>query len=104
MKKNTDIYDRFVQTARRVPSDERVPFGFERRIMAHLHDQPALDPLSFWVLGLWRAAVPCLAVMLLITAWSSLIVSSSASAQSESIGTELQLTMTQPLLALEETW
>jgi hypothetical protein len=53
------------------PSDH-VPYAFEKRIMACLPGRPALDEWALWGRALWRAAAPCLAVMLLLGAWSVL--------------------------------
>jgi hypothetical protein len=53
----------FVKIAREIPSDERVPYAFEKRIMAHLRAAPEVDVMALWARGLWRAAAPCLAVM-----------------------------------------
>lgn len=104
MKEHDDIYDRFIKAARRIPSDERVPYGFENRIMARLRERPSADPLTYWTLGLWRATVPCLALMLFTTAWANFGLSDATSTQAESINTALQLTMTQPLMDLEDAW
>ncbi len=52
-----------------VPSD-RVPFAFEKRIMAQLHGVPQFDRWAAWAAGLWRAAALCIAVMLLLSAWA----------------------------------
>jgi hypothetical protein len=48
---------------------EGVPFGFEQRIMAHLKQQTVLDQWAFWARALWRAAAPCVALMLLLILW-----------------------------------
>ena len=57
--------EEFVRIARAVPRDERTPYAFEKRVMARLNEAPAPDPLALWTKALWRAAVPCLALMLL---------------------------------------
>ena len=36
----------FVKIAREIPSDERVPYAFEKRVMAHLRAAQSLDLLS----------------------------------------------------------
>jgi hypothetical protein len=50
------------------PSD-RVPYTFEQRVMARLRFTP-VDPWGEWSQALWRAAAPCVAIMLLLSAWS----------------------------------
>lgn len=56
--------------ARAEPVSERVPFGFEKRIIARITESPRLDAWSFWARALWRAAASCVAIMLLLSAWS----------------------------------
>ena len=53
-----------------VPSD-RVPYAFEKRVMAHLTGRSEKDARSaLWARALWRAAISCMAVTLLLSAWS----------------------------------
>lgn len=59
-----------ITLARALPPDERVPYAFEKRIMHRLRSAPALDLWGLWSRGLWRAAGPCVAVMLLAGAWA----------------------------------
>src|SRR5258705_9627621 len=53
-----------------VPVDE-VPYAFEKRITALLASRVAAESLNLWVRGLWRAAVSCAAIALLIGAWAA---------------------------------
>ena len=68
--------------AARVPraGDDRVPYAFEKRILALLAARPAPDPWAVWVRGLWQAAVSCAAVALLLgaVAWFSPASSSNS--------------------------
>ncbi len=52
-----------------VPSD-RVPYAFEQRVKAMLASAPAVDAWSVWAQALWRAAAPCVAITLLLGAWT----------------------------------
>ena len=52
-----------------VPSDH-VPYAFEKRILARLLAPATLDHSALWARALWRAAAPCVALMLLFGAWS----------------------------------
>ena len=66
MKNSNDILDRMLAETRQIPADDRVPYAFEKRIMAHIHDAP--ETATFWEQWnrmLWRAVVPCAAVMVL---------------------------------------
>ena len=52
-----------------LPSDH-VPYAFEKRILARLVTPPAFDHWALWGRALWRAAAPCVALMLLFGVWS----------------------------------
>ena len=95
--KTDALYQRIMAAARKIPADERVPYGFEKRIMAHLPQTPAVDALAFWARGLWKAAVPCLGIMLLVSAWSLY-------AGGNDFQTDLELAITEPLQTLELDW
>ncbi|HEY5910415.1 MAG TPA: hypothetical protein VJA21_07400 [Verrucomicrobiae bacterium] len=56
--------------ARADAPSERVPYAFEQRVMAHLRSQGMMDVWAVWGRALWRAAAPCLAITLLLSAWS----------------------------------
>jgi hypothetical protein len=62
--------EEFVKLAREIPRDERTPFAFEKRIMAHITMGTAPDALSLWSRALWRAVAPCLGIMLVVAAIS----------------------------------
>ena len=66
-----------IGAARANPPSDRVPYAFERRVMARLASHPRLDFWSIWAGALWRAAAPCVAIMLLFGAWSWLSVGAS---------------------------
>lgn len=64
------LHKKLMAAARAQAPSERVPLAFEKRITALLQQRPAADYLALWARGLWRAAVPCIAVMVLLTGWS----------------------------------
>lgn len=88
---NLDALHRKLMSAARaqIPS-ERVPLAFEKRITALLRQQPAADYVALWARGLWRAAVPCIAVMVLLTGWS---LFAPAKASSNDLSQELDNTV-----------
>ena len=53
-----------------VPGDQ-VPYAFEKRITALLASRVAAENLNLWVHGLWRAAVSCVAITLLLGVWAA---------------------------------
>lgn len=64
------LRQKLLAAARANPPADRVPYAFEKRIMARLAQPPVLDVAALWARGLWRAAAPCIAVALLLGAWS----------------------------------
>ena len=61
---------KLIAAARADSPSDRVPYAFEKRIMARLLAQPMLDHWALWSRALWRAVVPCVSIMLLLSAWS----------------------------------
>ena len=51
----------FLKLARELPQNERTPYAFEKRIMAHIGCGPVADTVSEWAHLLWRAMAPCVA-------------------------------------------
>lgn len=79
------LQKRLLAAARLQPPSDAVPYAFEQRIMACLRAGPRarLDGWALWSSALWRAAAPCLGVMVLISAWT---VGSGAIAAFEDAG------------------
>ncbi len=70
---NVDQLQRkLLAAARAVPPGDGVPYAFEQRVMARLRRVPVLDVWALWARGLWRAAAPCVGIMVLLSAWSLL--------------------------------
>ena len=88
-----ELEQKLVAAARANPPSDRVPYAFEKRIMAHLATRPVADDWALWARALWRAAAPCVAIMLLLGAWSLFLPHSSTSA------TDLSQQLEQTLLA-----
>jgi len=61
---------KLIAAARANPPDDRVPYAFEKRVLALLAARSATDQLAIWVRGLWQAAVSCVAVALLLGVWA----------------------------------
>ncbi len=64
-----DLEKKLIQAARQDRPSDKVPYAFEKRIMAFLRPLPTPDCWGLWAGALWRATVPCLTVMLLLTVW-----------------------------------
>lgn len=65
-----ELERRLLAAARTQHPDDRVPYAFEKRVMAHLSGKALPDRFAFWAAGLWRAAASCVAIMVLLSAWS----------------------------------
>ena len=64
------LQKKLIAAAQANPPGDRVPYAFEKRVMALVANRTVTEPLALWVRGLWRAAVSCMAVALLLGAWA----------------------------------
>jgi hypothetical protein len=98
------LEQKLVAVARANPPSDRVPYGFEKRIMARLAARPVLDGCALWARALWRATAPCVAIMLLLGTWSLLAPSGSAAtgATTSAATGDLSQQLEQTLLAAVE--
>lgn len=65
-----ELRSKLIAAARREPVRDEVPYAFEQRVMARLARPAMPDTWGLWAQALWRAAAPCIAITLLLTAWS----------------------------------
>lgn len=65
-----ELQKKLTAAARLQPADDRVPYAFEKRVMALLAARNGADRLPVWTRGLWRAAISCLVVALVCGALS----------------------------------
>ena len=65
-----ELHKKLLAAARANPPGDHVPYAFEKRVTALLAARAATDPLALWVRGLWRAAVSCVAIALLLGVWA----------------------------------
>ena len=65
-----ELQRKLIAAARTNRPSEHVPYAFEKRIMGRLVALPKLDHWALWSRALWRAVAPCVAIMLLLSAWS----------------------------------
>ena len=101
---NRNLHSNLIKAAQKLPEDTRVPYSFEKRIMARLKSEPVPDSLALWARGLWQASVPCLALMVAISTWS--VIDRQDNPVVDPLATDLELTMLQPFdeLNVEELW
>jgi hypothetical protein len=60
--KLVELEKKLIAAARRQKPDDRVPYVFEKRIMALVTARGMPDKWVLWTRGLWRAAASCVAV------------------------------------------
>jgi hypothetical protein len=63
--------------ARAHPPGDKVPYAFEKRIMARLSTRTLPDFWSVWGGALWRAAAPCVALTIALGAWTYFSIGTS---------------------------
>ncbi len=69
-----NLHQKLISAARAEQPSDRVPYAFEKRVMARLASGSAIDILGAWSAALWRAAVSCVVVSIVASAfvlWSS---------------------------------
>ncbi len=57
-----ELQRKLTAAARQQAPDDRVPYAFEKRIMALVAERAAASGRVLWARGLWRAAVSCVAL------------------------------------------
>ncbi len=100
--KMAELQQKLLDAARANPPSDNVPYAFEGRIMAHLAAKPAFDILATWNRTLWQAAAPCVAVTLLLGAWTHFAQRTDGSR--ETLATDLESSLYLPFDNSTETW
>jgi hypothetical protein len=98
----TELQKILLAAARANPPSDNVPYAFEERIMAQLAAKPAFDILATWNRTLWRAAAPCVAVTLLLGAWTRFAQHTDSSR--ETLAADLESSLYLPFDSSTETW
>ena len=63
------LQQELMTAAKALPPSDRVPYAFEKRIMARLAAPLAVDVWAVWGRWLWRAVAPCMSVMAALGVW-----------------------------------
>lgn len=98
-----NLRHKLLAAARNHPPEDRVPYAFEKRVMAYLAARPAMDIGALWARALWRAAAPCVAVSLLLLCVTP-FVGSDTSTANDGTPPDLEETMLAVIDQSEETW
>jgi hypothetical protein len=64
------LKQKLIAAARQDAPSDRVPFAFEKRIMARLAGAGVPDGWILWSRALWRAAIPCFLIVVFSGLWS----------------------------------
>ena len=96
------LQQKLLAAARAHPPSDRVPYAFELRIQAHLNALPPVDFAAFWARALWQAAVPCIAVTLVLATWS--FAPAPTSSTTEDLSQQFEQTLLAGADQLEESW
>ena len=97
-----DLEKRLLAVARAHRTSDDVPYAFEKRVMARIAMESLVDVWAFWGRLLWRAAAPCLAIMLVFTVWS--LFSTTSNSNGDNLAIALEDSVMAPLARLEESW
>ena len=97
-----ELQKRLFAAARANTPSNDVPYAFEERIMAQLAAKPAFDIFATWNRTLWQAAAPCVAVVLLLGAWTRFAQPTDSSR--ETLAADLESSLYLPFDNSTETW
>jgi hypothetical protein len=65
-----ELEKKLIAAARTNQSSDNVPYAFEKRILAYVTARPVTDSALLWARALWRGAASCIAITLLLSAWT----------------------------------
>lgn len=96
-----ELERKLMAAARATPLNERAPYAFEKRIMAHITARPDFDQWALWGKALWRAATPCVAIVLLLSVWTVL---SPDGGNSPDLSQDFENTMLSAVNPIGDSW
>jgi hypothetical protein len=96
------LHKKLIAAARSHPPGDGVPYAFEKRVMAHLRARPEPDAWTLWGRALWRAAAPCVAVTLVLAAWTMLSINRNGA--NASFAQNLDQTVLASVDGVDESW
>ena len=89
----SELKRQLIAAARATPPSDCVPFAFEKRVMALVAARPTVDLWAVWARALWYGAAPCVAIMLLLSAWSFFGAPNTPTASSGDLSQEFENTV-----------
>lgn len=98
------LQDKLLAAARLNPPSDRVPYAFEKSIMARL-SKPMVDAWALWGQALWRGAAACMVAVVLLGGWSFQNESDQTDLSQDFEETVFAALDEQPAITLgEESW
>lgn len=64
------LESKLLSAGRSNPPRQQVPYAYEKRVMTHIRGTTAVDHWGIWSGALWRAAAPCVALTMFLSAWT----------------------------------
>jgi hypothetical protein len=86
-----ELQKKLLIAARAEVPDDRVPYAFEKRVMALLASRPVADKWVLWTRRLWQAAASSAAIALLLGAW--VFLNSTVSSNSTDLAQNFENTL-----------
>jgi hypothetical protein len=79
----SELHKKLIAAARANVPNDHVPYAFEKRMTALIASRVAPANLDLWVRGLWRAAVSCVAIPLLLGVWAFFVSTTTTTASND---------------------
>ena len=98
-----ELQRKLLAAGRANPPGDSVPYAFEKRIVACIAARPIADAWMVWNRVLWRAAAPCVALTMLLVAWTFMAVPSGGYPH-DPLADELESALLAPLENTGEVW
>lgn len=80
-----ELHKKLIAAARATPSDDRVPYAFEKRIMTCLAGKSPLNVWDLWGKALGRSAVICVIFMMALVIGSHFLPASNPDSLSQDV-------------------
>lgn len=96
-----ELRQKLMRAARLAEPDDRVPYAFEKRIMAQIYALSPCDPVQIWEMGLWRAVIPCLTLAIGLLLWTMVL---SPGSDAVTLPSVLESAVLAPYDKLGENW
>jgi hypothetical protein len=88
-----ELQNKLIAAARANVPGDKVPYAFEKRVKALLASRVAPDNMALWVRGLWRAAISCVAITLLLGAWAAFNPTTATATTSDDLSQNFESTL-----------